>query len=64
MKARDGLEDLRVDGRVIGSVRYRVRVVDCVRVIQEVTSSEILQRWEQSLGFHKLRKFLDSLRNC
>lgn len=63
MKARDGLEDLRVDGRVIGYVRYRVRVVDCIHVTQGVTCSEILQRWEQSLGCHKLRKLLDSLRN-
>jgi hypothetical protein len=64
MKARDGLDDLRVDGRVIGSVRCRVRVVDCIHVTQGVASSEILQRWEQSLGLHQLRKFLASLRNC
>jgi len=64
MKARDDLEDLRVDGRLIRSVRYRVRVMDCIHVTQGVTSSDILQKWEQSLGLYKLRKFLDSLRNC
>ena len=64
MKARNGLEDLTVNRRVIGSVRYMVRVVDCIHVTQGVTSNMTLKRWKQSLGFHKLRKFVDSLRNC
>jgi hypothetical protein len=52
-----------VDGRVIGSVRQRVRVVDCIHVNQGCGWNELLPRWERSLGVHKLSQFVDFLRN-